>query len=96
MNLKGSLKNEKEVELLRDKSANIDGLQIRYALYKISAKAKPVYTVIAYDAEDTSYVVFKSLILAEEFYELVSDNEVDTASFDGIAADFLYERGNAV
>lgn len=76
--------------ILKERRVRIEGLDIYYGLYELKAGVAKRYLIIVSDSDEMVCQDFASLQTAEKFYILVSENEVDTASFDGIARDFLY------
>lgn len=75
---------------LREKSVRIEELDLYYGLYELKGVGFLRYLVVTADGDEMVCRDFEARETAEKFYDLVSENEVDTASFDGIAHDFLF------
>ena len=75
---------------LSEKRIRLGEIDIYYALCEINDGQSEKYTCAVVDSGEVRCAVFSDTEKAHEFYELISENEVDTASFDGILHDFLY------
>ena len=65
-----------------------------YGLYEIVLDNRRIFAVSASDSSEFRLSTVEDAESVFELYELISENGVDTASFDGVLDDYLYSLNN--
>jgi len=74
----------------------LGNINVFYALYKLGTESQELFAVAVGDDDSLELFTLESHEECVRLYKTVSENEVDTASFFGIADDFIYERRETI
>jgi len=74
----------------------LGNIEVFYALYKIDTENSERFAVAVGDDDSLELFTLTSPDDSVRLYKTVSENEVDTASFFGIADDFMYEKRTTI
>ncbi len=90
----GALSLIKEIKRLRSTAKDVGSISVFYGLYEIETDGRRLFAVSASDSSVFRLSTFENESTVHEFYELISENRVDTASFDGVLDDYMYSLNN--
>ena len=90
----GKLSQVRGITRLKSTSKNIGNVSVFYGLYEIELDSRRVFAVSVADDDVFRLSTGEKSSEIFELYQLVSENEVDTVSFDGVVDDFMYSSNN--
>ena len=90
----GALSLIKEIKRLRSTAKDVGNISVFYGLYEIETDGRRLFAVSVSDSSDFRLCTFEKESTVNEVYELISENGIDTASFDGVLDDYMYSLNN--
>ena len=73
---------------------DVGNLSVFYGLYEIELDSRKIFAVSVSDSSEFRLCTLEDKGTISELYKLISENGVDTASFDGVLDDFIYSLNN--
>ncbi len=90
----GVLSQIRGITRLKSVARDVGGISVLYGLYEIELDSRRLFAVSVSDISRFSLCTLEKITAAHDIFNLISENQVDTASFDGVIDDFLYSLNN--
>ena len=90
----GALSQVKGITRLRGTVKDVGNVSVFYGLYEIELDGRKLFAVSVSDSYEFHLCTLENEDAVREAYGLISENGVDTASFEGVLDDFMYSLIN--